>query len=667
MNPRQHRKDNTKTMIGLGFLAVFSLMILVSWLSMSSLQAVNVGMSALIEDTERKTSRAYQMRDDIRLRSNAVRSLLQIDDLSDRERIFEKLVVYTSDYNKSRTELVSFGANPREQEILDKIEVVDQRVAEAYEKTSNVIYAMQPTSNILRTVLGDLQLQELVLLNHLNELVGLEKNLAQEELQTNQATYKRTRQVLLLIVIGSFAFSLLISAAVINRVTQANRHIAHLASHDDLTGLHNRRSFEEQLRHTIGLAQRGDNTYGLLYLDLDRFKIVNDTCGHHAGDQLLIQLTTMIQARLRRGDLFARVGGDEFSIIASGNSFVDIRQLAEDLRVIVADYAFIYAEQTFKVSLSIGAIPIDGRVVDIEQLLSDVDSACYVAKQSGRNRVHVTQENDAEVVKYRSDIAGIQSIRQALSQDRLSLFFQPVFGIDEEQVNMAHCEILLRIRSESGELFSPAKFIPIAEKYNVMSEIDRWVFTHVVEWLVEHQNDYVVPRLMVNLSGLSFVDEDFNEFIINRLLQGDVDPSLIAFEITETAAVDNFEKARLFIARIRALGCHFALDDFGSGFSTFAYLKHLPIDYLKIDGSLVRNMANDSVDREMVRSINQIGHTVGARTVAEFVEDDTTLSILRDMNVDFAQGYGLRMPTPLDQLVEELAPRGTDLDLRKAS
>jgi len=667
MSPRQHRKDNTKTMIGLGFLAVFSLMILVSWLSMSTLQSVNIGMSALIEDTERKTSRAYQMRDDIRLRSNAVRSLMLISDLADRERIFDKLVAYTGNYNTSRTELVSFGANPREQEILDRIDVVDQRVANAYDRMNNVIYSIQPSSSLLKTVLGDLQLQELVLLNHLNDLVVLEKSLAQEELQTNQATYKHTRHVLLLIVIGSFAISLLISAVVTNRVTQANRHIAHLASHDDLTGLHNRRSFEEQLRHTVGLAQRGDDSYGLLYLDLDRFKIVNDTCGHHAGDQLLIQLTQIIQSRLRRGDLFARVGGDEFSIIASGSSFDDVRQLAEDLRVIVADYAFVYAEQTFKVSLSIGAIPIDGHISDIEQLLSDVDSACYVAKQSGRNRVHVTQENDAEVVKYRSDIAGIKSIRQALDHERLSLFFQPVFGIDGKQVSMAHCEILLRIRSENGELFSPAKFIPIAEKYNIMSEIDRWVFTHVVEWLIEHQNDFVVPRLMINLSGLSFIDDEFNEFIVSRLLKGDVDPSLIAFEITETAAVDNFEKARLFIARIRALGCHFALDDFGSGFSSFAYLKHLPIDYLKIDGSLVRNMAEDSVDREMVRAINQIGHTVGARTIAEFVEDDTTLGILRDMNVDFAQGYGLRMPTPLDQLFDELAPRGADLDLRKAS
>jgi len=447
----------------------------------------------------------------------------------------------------------------------------------------------------------------------------------------------------------------------------ANERIANLASHDDLTGLHNRRSFEAQLKHTVALAGRAEDAHGLLYLDLDRFKIVNDTCGHHAGDLLLIELTQLMQERLRRGDLFARVGGDEFAIIAQGSSFEDITQLAEDLRIIVNDYTFRYAEQDFKVSLSIGVIPIRGDVLDIESILSDVDSACYVAKQSGRNRVHITQENDTEVVRYRNDIAAIKSIRQALAEDQLTLFYQPVFKLEPDTLKLAHCEILLRIRGENGELFSPARFIPIAEKYNIMTEIDQWVLSHVVDWAAAHQNDYQLPRLLINLSGKSVIDEEFLSFVVERLQQADVDPSNIAFEISETTAVDNLDKANMFIDRVQSMGCQVALEEFGSGFSTFANLKKLPFDFLKIDGSLVRNIGVDKIDREMVRAINDIGHTVGAKTIAEFVEDEHILAELRELGVDYAQGYGLRRPSALSELVGELPPRPATGGLREAS
>lgn len=649
----QHR-DHTKTLIGMGFLAVFSLMLLITWLSMNTLQTVNMGMSELIDDMGRKTSRAYKMRDVIRLRSGAVRTLVQTEDTQERRRIFSQLLDYTIIYDDTRDELSQLGANEREMTILKQINEADARVAEAYEQASDAFDAISVGLPILRAALTQVNLQELVLLNHLNELVKLEKNLADEALANNQIKYQETRQLLIIIVSAAFALSIIISAVVAARVAKANRRIAHLANHDDLTGLHNRRSFEQHLQQTIATAQRSQMTHALLYLDLDRFKMVNDTCGHHAGDQLLIQLTSMIGERLRRGDLFARVGGDEFSIIAQAATFDDIHQLAEELRVMVHEFTFHYDEHSFNVSLSIGVTPIDGQIQDMEQVLADVDSACYVAKQSGRNQVHVTQDNDAEVVKYRNDLAGIQAIRKALADDRLSLFFQPVFEIKETSIVMAQCEILLRVRSENGELYSPARFIPIAEKYNVMTQVDRWVFTQVVDWLAVHQKKHIIPRLLVNLSGLSFANEDFSDFIVERLSRGDVDPSNIAFEISEGAAVRNFEKASRFIDRIHALGCELALDDFGSGFSNFAYLKQLSFDYLKIDGSLVRNIATNEVDRQMVAAINQIGQTVGAKTIAEFVEDDESLQCLREIKVNYAQGYGLRMPTPLGQLADEL-------------
>lgn len=661
------KTDHTKAIISLGFLAVFSLMILVIWLSMATLKSVNSSMSALVKDTNQKTSRAYQMRDVIRLRSHSVHTLLQNIDPFEQDQIFRKLIKHTENYTESRVTLESLGANTREQEILDRISTIDQRVAQAYDSVSLLIHSTAYSPEELKSVLGDVQLQELVLLNQLNDLVQLEKQLAREALTNNQSDHQKMRQLLLGIVVAAFVLSIMISVMVITRVSRANRRIAHLANHDDLTGLHNRRSFESQLKHTMGLAQRSENAYGLLYMDLDRFKIVNDTCGHHAGDLLLNQLTDMLQRRLRRGDLFARVGGDEFAIIAQGKSFEDIIRLAEDLRVMVSEFTFHYSGQEFKVSLSIGVIPILGDILEMDQILSDVDSACYVAKQSGRNRVHVTAENDTEVVKYRNDIAGIKSIRQALAEERLTLYYQPVFKIEPDRLHMAHCEILLRIRSENGELFSPAKFIPIAEKYNIMTEIDRWVFTHVMEWADAHQYEYEVPRLLINLSSKSLINDEFLEFVEQRLQKPGARPTNIAFEITETTALDNIEKANIFIARIRALGCQVALDDFGSGFSTFAYLKSLPIDYLKIDGSLVKNMSTDTVDREMVKAINEIGHTVGALTIAEFVEDEQTLKELRELGVDYAQGYGLRTPSALTELVDELPRLSGDTGFRKAS
>ncbi|MEE9333723.1 MAG: EAL domain-containing protein [Granulosicoccaceae bacterium] len=662
-----YKEDNTKTIITLGFFAVLALMITVVAVAIATMESVNSDMSALIKDTEQKTSRAYQMRDVIRLRSGAVRSLLQIQDPDAREKIFDQLVNYTITYEESRQELIKFGANEREQEILDKIAEADGRGAIAYNKTAGLIFNMQHVPSALKTALAEVRLQELVLLNHLNELVKLEKLLSEEALEANQETYKNIQKLMAGLVIAAILVSILIAGFVIQRVTEANRKIAHQASHDDLTGLFNRRSFEQQLIQVIGHAQRSVEQYGLLYIDLDRFKIVNDTCGHHAGDKLLIELTTMIKERIRQGDMFARLGGDEFAIIASGKSFDDVVSLAEELRSMISEYIFAYEDQKFQVSLSIGVLPIYGDVTDIEAILTDVDSACYVAKKSGRNRVHVTQENDAEVVRYRDDIAGIQSIRSALAEDRLTLFYQPVYFIGTDNVQVAHCEILLRINDEDGSLLSPAKFIPVAEKYNIMTEIDRWVVSHVLDWIKANQKQYELPHLLINLSGLSFIDDEFLEYVMGELDGGEVDARNIAFEITETAAVDNLDKANVFIDKVGSLGSKFALDDFGSGFSTFAYLKSLPIDYLKIDGSLVKNMATDTVDREMVKAINEIGHTVGAETIAEFVEDDETLEQLRIMGVDYAQGFGLAKPSALKDMVDELDLPQHSTNFRKAS
>jgi len=654
MNKLVYRQASTESIIATGFVAIFVLMAALVWLALMTLQAGNNRLTELVEHSGVKTDTAYQMRDVIRRRTGETRSLAQVTGPEERERIFNRLVDLTSTYNEARQHLMTLNAGSDERKLLQKIELDDKRVALAYDRVNAMIYSTVNLPIELKSAIQQTQLQELVLLKHLNDLVEVERSIAAQQLEQNRQHAQNTQNALLFISVVVLILGMIIATVVTSRVSKANSKIAHLASHDDLTGLANRREFELQLARTVETAAHSERQFGLMYLDMDRFKIVNDTCGHHAGDKLLKELSDKISARLRKSDIFARIGGDEFAVIASARTFESIAVLADDIRALVNDYVFTYANQHFKVSLSIGLIPVRGDITDLETLLTNVDSACYIAKQSGRNRVYIARSNDADISKYKSDIASIQFIREAVTENRLKLYYQPVFKINADGVHLEHCEILLRIISKSGEVLSPAEFIPLAEKYNLMHEIDRWVLEHVLQWVREHQHAYHLPRLLINLSGLSFIDSEFLDFTVQQLQQDGIDPQRIAFEITETAAVDNMDLARGFMQRIKSLGCRFALDDFGSGFSTFAYLKNLPIDYLKIDGSLVRNIATDRMDMEMVRAINQIGHTVGAQTIAEFVENDEILDILRDIGVDYAQGYGLQKPKELKHLLDTL-------------
>jgi len=284
--------------------------------------------------------------------------------------------------------------------------------------------------------------------------------------------------------------------------------------------------------------------------------------------------------------------------------------------------------------------------------MTNVDSACYVAKEAGRNRVHVARKDDVQVLQYRKSLESVEKIREALNKEQFELFYQPIFDIKGEKPVIEHCEILLRIKNADGQLYTPEDFIPLAEKYNLMSGIDRWVVSHVIDWIEQHQEAAQLPRILINLSALSYIDEVFLAFLVNKLQSTSIDTTRLAFEITETAAVNNIELANNFLDRIREFGCRFALDDFGTGFSTFAYLKQLPIDYLKIDGSLVRSISHNSIDREMVRAINEVGHIVGAKTIAEFVENDEIVRTLKTLNVDFGQGFGLQRPAHIDGLLD---------------
>lgn len=425
---------------------------------------------------------------------------------------------------------------------------------------------------------------------------------------------------------------------------ELNRRISYHTSHDILTGLVNRTEFEKQLGRALRNVDDSDAHYALCYLDVDQFKIVNDSCGHTAGDTLLAQLGQLLKSKIRWRDTLARLGGDEFGLLLESCALDEAVDIAETLRETVQAFKFAWDERVFRLGASVGVVPLTAGQFDAAGLLSAADSACAAAKESGRNRVHVFQDNDIDMMRRRREMQWAARVNHALEDSRFELYqqlIQPLNGTAEGD----HFELLLRLRDEKNRLVPPGEFIAAAERYNLMPNIDRWVLSQAFRWLLESDAEREALSLCsINLSGQSLGDDKFLPFVIERLNATGLDPRKICFEITETAAIASYSKARQFIKALKDLGCRFALDDFGTGLSSFGYLKNFPVDYLKIDGSFVKGILSDPIDREMVRSINEIGHLTGKKTIAEFAENDDVIAMLRSMGVDFAQGYGVAEP-----------------------
>jgi diguanylate cyclase (GGDEF)-like protein/PAS domain S-box-containing protein len=431
------------------------------------------------------------------------------------------------------------------------------------------------------------------------------------------------------------------------------RKLSWQASHDFLTGLVNRREFEQRLAETISHAKETGQQYTLCYLDLDQFKIVNDTCGHMAGDELLRQLSVLLRRRLRSTDTLARIGGDEFGIILQECSLVNAASITDHLLSLIQGFRFVWEHNTFSIGASMGLVSINNQSSDLNSILGAADAACYAAKEKGRNRIHIYQADDLDLLQQRGERQWITRIVKALEEKRFCLYQQAIVPITGAAGAKTHYELLLRMVSESGEIISPMAFIPAAERYGLMPTIDRWVVSH---FFAGYQ--YYAQRMLagdrgfdcvytINLSGVSISDEQFLGFLKEQFTLHNILPQTICFEITETAAIANLAKAAHLIEEIKQLGCFFALDDFGSGMSSFGYLKNLPVDYVKIDGSFIKNIINDSVDSALVECMNRIGHEIGMQTIAEFVENDLILEKLRGFGVDYAQGYGIAEPCPL--------------------
>ena len=426
------------------------------------------------------------------------------------------------------------------------------------------------------------------------------------------------------------------------------QRITWAATHDALTGLTNRREFEVRVEAALASARDASRQHVVCYLDLDQFKVVNDSCGHAAGDALLKQLAAVLQAKLRESDTLARLGGDEFGVLLQGCAMERARLIAADLLAAVRDHRLQWQGRSFSVGVSIGLVAVTADTGSRADIFAAADAACYSAKEQGRNRVCVYLSNDAEMAQRRNEMDWAARLTSAIEQDRFALYYQRYLPLTGDGAEGQHIEILLRLVDEEGRLVLPGSFLPAAERYNVMPQIDRWVIRNVFARYSELAGVLGAPlTCAINLSGTTLNAEGVLDFIREQARQHAVPTGAICFEITETAAINNMRKATEFMRAVKELGFCFALDDFGIGTSSLAYLKTLPVDYLKIDGSFIRNIVHDPIDRAMADTINRVGHIMGLRTVGEYAESQAVIDELRSLGVDFAQGYGVQRPQPL--------------------
>ena len=436
------------------------------------------------------------------------------------------------------------------------------------------------------------------------------------------------------------------------KIDQATARLVYQASHDTLTGLINRREFEQRLERVLRTALLQGREHVLCYMDLDQFKVINDSCGHAAGDELLRQLALLLKGNLRERDTLARLGGDEFALLLENCGVDAAIELADAFRSEVQRFRFKWEDRIFAVGMSVGMVAINRDSGTTASLLSAADAACYVAKDRGRNQIHLYESRDSELVRHRNEMQWVTRIQRALEEQRLRLVWQEIRRADGEPEAIRHVELLLRMIDDDGEDILPMAFIPAAERYFVMPALDTWVIEetlrHCLRYLADERR---LPCLFaVNLSGASLKDPEFRRMLLARLHEHPVLGPHLCFEITETAAIGNLAVVNGFIDALRVFGCSFALDDFGSGLSSFTYLKNLKVDYLKIDGAFVRDIASNPVDLSMVEAVHRIGHQMGLKTVAEYVESDKTLALLRQIGVDYVQGNGIHRPQSLDLL-----------------
>lgn len=655
----------SKYRILISFGAVIALMVIVAAMGLIGMTENNRGMETIVEEHNVKTLHLIDMLSAGRGRSIILLRMLNTDDPFDRDDDYMEFNKLALKFIQARQ---AFRAMP-----LDNLELV---LLNEQDMLTNKAQPLQDEA-VQLMMNGTIVDAKDLILNHaipaqnnvmkkLLVILELQQQSARDAMVISNKSYRLTVIAISILSVLAIFVAMLVAFFVMRKTTQAEnilfnqvdeerklrRQLSYQASHDALTGLINRFEFEIRLRRQLENAQLEKSTHALMYIDLDQFKIVNDTCGHVAGDELLRQLSTMLADNIRTHDTLARLGGDEFGLLLENCDSEYSIKIANTLLKLVQNFRFVWDDKNFVIGASIGVVIIDANSGNITDIMRAADAACYSAKDAGRNRVHAVQENDITIANRYGEMQWVTKINDAFAEKRFELFSQQIISLSnstEPQKDMF--EVLVRMRDKDGNLVPPGAFIPAAERYNIMIALDRWVIKEILIWLAHNQNNLQnLGKCSINISGSSIGHPEFLDYIKQQLKIFKVPAKHICFEITETSAVSNLTEAAQFITELKAIGCSFALDDFGCGLSSFAYLKNLQVDYLKIDGMFVRDIVDDPIDRAMVKSINEIGHVMGKKTIAEFVENDEVLALLRDIGIDYVQGYGIERPKKLSHI-----------------
>jgi len=650
-------KDNIGLLLTIGFTAVLALMFSLATISLLQLQSFNAGMEKMVAVTHMKTTAANDMRDAIRLRTDSLKTLRLTQDPFERDAEHQRFISHAEKYRIAREQLVSLGMDEREELLNEELQKLTVESRPYNNNASDLLMSDAPESET-SVVMTQAFRQQALILDQLEKLIQLEQQKTQEALAVSRRHYNSTRQLLLALTGIALLFSLLVARTVINHVSARNRQLAYQASHDSLTGLINRHEFECRVERAIQNAKAQATTHTLLYLDLDQFKIVNDTCGHAAGDELLQQLSRLLLGTVRHRDTLGRLGGDEFGMLFENCPLDKAVEIAKSLLKTINEFSFIRGESIFTLGISIGVAPIDRSTPDIASAMSAADSACYIAKQTGHNQVQIAHMGDRRVQQRHGEMRWVSRLTRAMEEDQFTLYFQPVIPCANKSRHYTHLEILVRLIDDDGTVIAPGAFLHAAEKYNMVSGIDRWVIENSMTWLAETEKSAGRPvTISINLSGQTIGSPDMLKFIIDKLEETGAPSEQIIFEITETAAITNITSATSFMLTLRGCGFRFSLDDFGSGLSSFTYLKKLPVDFLKIDGAFVRDILSDPVDYVMVKSINELGQLLGKETIAKYVDTTELADELERMGVNHVQGYAFAKPRPLNNHTQQRAPR----------
>jgi diguanylate cyclase (GGDEF)-like protein len=650
-------RENPELLVSAGFLVLLAMLFSLVFAALLQMQSGNESMARLVQVSNSKTNAANEMRDAIRLRSNSLKTMRLTDDRFDRDEEYQQFIVHAGKYRRARETLVRLGMDEAERGVHQELATLTRQAQPWNDSAAELLMDNAPAAEVA-SVMQQAELLQNRILDTLDRLVHLEQAHAENALATSHEHYRSTRRLLVTLAAIALVFCLLIVRMVTQRVARKNRQLQYQASHDPLTGLINRREFEERLERAVSHASTNSATHALLYMDLDRFKIVNDTCGHAAGDELLQQLGQLLLGPVRQRDTLGRLGGDEFGMLLENCPLEKAIAIAENLLAATESFRFSWEGEHFSLGISIGIAPIDHSTGDLASAMRAADSACYLAKESGRNRIQVADMGNRHLRERHNQVQWLPRLKRALEEDRFALHFQPIVPCSGARPQGRHIEILLRMIDDDGALLSPGAFLPAAEKYNLIEDIDRRVIGRTLAWLAhESVDNHCPPRVSINLSARSIGNQETLNFILQQLEVTGVSPQQLCFEVTETAVMSNITAATGFMLTLCGHGVRFCLDDVGSGLSSFTCMKKLPVDFIKVDGGLVRDILSNPVDHAMVRAINKLGHLLGKQTIAEFVETTDVADELRKMGVDHMQGYAFAQPQSLDNYTQVMGPR----------